>query len=124
MKAIMWLLLIAALLPFFAAISAKARGKGYNNDDPRAWLARQQGWRARANAAQANSFEALPFFFAAVMFALINEAPIGYLTNLMGAWIVVRLLFLGMYLSGLGSLRTLVWFVAFGLNIAILLAGV
>lgn len=41
MKTIMWLMLIAALLPFFATISAKAGGKGFDNADPR--LA--PGWR-------------------------------------------------------------------------------
>jgi uncharacterized MAPEG superfamily protein len=38
---------------------------GYDNSDPRGWLARQAGWKARADAAQANSFEALPFFIGA-----------------------------------------------------------
>ena len=44
--------LVAALLPMFCALLAKAgampRG---GNRDPRAWLAAQSGWRARANAA-------------------------------------------------------------------------
>ena len=33
----------------------------------REWLARQSGWRARANAAQANCFEAIPFYIGAVI---------------------------------------------------------
>ena len=124
MKTIMWLMLIATLLPFLATISAKAGGTGFDNADSRAWLARQQGWRARANAAQTNTFEALPFFFAAVLFALFTEASLSYVASLMGAWIVLRLLYLGMYLTGMGALRSLVWFAGLGVNIAILLAGV
>ena len=64
-----WCVLIAALLPIVCAGIAKsglmrtapAKG-GYDNNDPRAWLARQTDWRGRANAAQANTFEAVPFF--------------------------------------------------------------
>ena len=64
-----WCVLVAALLPIVCAGIAKwgtfgkpRRDGGFDNENPRAWLARQTDWRARANAAQANSFEALPFF--------------------------------------------------------------
>ena len=71
-----WCVLLACLLPIVAAGVAKwgtfsrsVREGGFDNEDPRAWLARQSGRRARANAAQANSFEALPLFIAAVLTA-------------------------------------------------------
>ena len=77
-----WCVLIAALLPLACSWLAKFQDMrkprsqgGYDNADPRAWLARQQGWKARANAAQANTFEALPFFFAAVIIAHQLGAP-------------------------------------------------
>jgi uncharacterized MAPEG superfamily protein len=117
---ITWLLLIAGLLPFVAAGCAKAGGKGFDNNEPRLWLGRQQGWRARANAAQANMFESLPFFFAAVLFALHRQADVAQLAGLMGAWIVARLVYLAVYISGHGTVRSLVWAVALGVNIAIL----
>ena len=41
---------------------------------PRRWLEQQQGFRARANAAQANGFEAFPFFAAAVIVAHLTQA--------------------------------------------------
>ena len=69
-----WCLLVAAILPIVCAGIAKygmfgksRRDGGYDNNNPRAWLAKQTDWRARANAAQANTFESLPFFFAAVI---------------------------------------------------------
>ena len=57
------------------AVRQAAKQGGYDNSDPRGWLARQTDWRARANAAQANSFEALPFFIGAVIIAHQLGAP-------------------------------------------------
>ncbi len=71
-----WCLLVAALLPLACAYIAKAPGmkhrpgqRGFDNHEPRAWLAQQTGYQARANAAQANSFECLPFFIGALLVA-------------------------------------------------------
>lgn len=62
-------MIVAALLPVLCAALAKSGGYGkrrrdggFDNHDPRSWLSRQTGWQARANAAQANGFEALPLF--------------------------------------------------------------
>lgn len=52
--------LIAGLLPIVCAGIAKWGVKNYDNHQPRSWLALQEGYRARANAAQENSFEAFP----------------------------------------------------------------
>src|SRR5690606_38621683 len=117
MNKIAWLLLIAAWLPFAAAAASKAGGKGYDNNDPRPWLARQEGWRARANSAQANLFEGLPFFYAAVLFALYSQADQGWLLSLMVAWVVLRVIYLGIYIAGYGALRTVVWAVALAVNV-------
>ncbi|BAO69627.1 MAPEG family protein [Bordetella bronchiseptica 980-2] len=116
-------LLAAALLPLVPAIAAKAGGRRYDNNDPRPWLAGQAGWRARANSAQANTFEALPFFFAAVLYALHSQAPAATLHVLMGAWLVARLVYVALYIGGRGNLRSLIWLAALLVNVAILLAG-
>ena len=122
--------LIAALLPIVCAAIAKwgqfnkpRREGGYDNGDPRAWLARQTAWRARANAAQANSFEALPFFIGAVLVALQLDAPTARLDTLALLWVLCRLVFIGAYVGKLSTLRSLVWALAFALNVAILLLG-
>ena len=60
-----WCVLIAAVIPLISIGIAKAGGERYNNRHPRVWLDKQQGYRARAAAAEANSFEAFPFFAAA-----------------------------------------------------------
>ena len=89
-----WCILVAALLPILCAGLSKAGsfGKsrhqgGYDNHNPRAWLQQQKGWRARANAAQANTHEALPFFMVAVVIAHQLQAPQGWLDLLAAAFI-------------------------------------
>ena len=79
---------------------------GYDNADPRAWLARQTDWRARANAAQANSFEALPFFIGAVIIAHQLGAHQARLDILAFMFVVLRLLYIMMYVSGMANLRS------------------
>ena len=68
--------LAAALMPIVCAGIAKGgtfskppSEGGYDNNAPREWLSRQAGWRQRANWAQSNCFEALPFFIGAVIIA-------------------------------------------------------
>jgi len=54
-------ILIAGFMPMICAVIAKWGAQGYDNHNPRAWMAHQEGFRARANAAQQNCFEAFPF---------------------------------------------------------------
>lgn len=125
-----WCVLIAALLPIVCAGLAKSgrfkvprREGGYDNVNPREWLARQTDWRARANAAQANSFEALPFFIGAVIIAHQLGAHQARLDILAFLFIVLRMLYIMMYVAGMGTARSVVWSLALASNIAILLIG-
>ena len=125
-----WCVLIAALLPIVCTGIAKwgtfrtprSQG-GYDNQDPRAWLARQTDWRARANAAQANSFEALPFFIGAVVIAHQLGAPQGLLDILAFLFVVLRLVYILLYVGGQASARSVVWTLALAVNVGILFAG-
>jgi uncharacterized MAPEG superfamily protein len=124
-----WAVLVAALLPIFCAGLAKwgmfskpRHAGGFDNHNPRAWLAGQQSWRARANAAQANSFEALPFFIGAVIIAHQLGAYQTRLDVLAFLFVVLRLLYILMYVADLASARTLAWVLALAVNIAILFA--
>ncbi|MGC8506790.1 MAG: MAPEG family protein [Thiomonas sp.] len=122
------LLLIASQLPIVAAGMAKAgtfrsTENRYDNNEPRLWLERQTDpRRRRANAAQANSFEALPFLFAAALFALFLKAPLPLVNGLLVAWLVLRAVYLWCYLNDKASLRSLVWSFALLINIALLFA--
>lgn len=123
MDRIAWLMLAAAMLPYVCAILAKAGGRGFDNNAPRPWLAGLQGWRARANAAQQNLFEGLPFYFAAVLFALLyRQADPQALAGWMLLWLAARVAFIGAYVAGRGLLRSLFWALALAVNIVILFA--
>ena len=125
-----WCVLAAALLPIVCAGIAKGgrfrmprSAGGYDNMDPRAWLAQQADWRARANAAQANSFEALPFFIGAVLIAHQLGANQGTVDLLAFVFVVLRVVYILLYVGGQASARSAVWALALLVNIAILFAG-
>ncbi len=124
-----WCVLVASLLPIVCAGLAKwgmfgtpRRLGGYDNNHPRQWLAKQTDWRARANAAQANSFEALPLFMGAVIIAHQLGASQLRLDVLAFLFIVLRLLYIMMYVADLATVRSIVWVLALVVNIAILFA--
>lgn len=126
----MWCLLLAALSPMLPAIIAKYAGfkqqpaqGGYDNHEPRAWLAKQTGYQARANAAQMNTHEALPFFFTAVVLAHYLQAPQGMLDLLCIVWLVLRSAYVMLYVADQASLRSTVWAAALAVNIWILFLG-
>ncbi len=125
-----WCVLVAALLPLACAWVAKYPGfgkprsqGGFDNAEPRAWLARQQGWSARANAAQANSFEALPFFIGAVIIAHQLGAPQTRLDILAVLFITLRIIYVLMYVAGLPRTRSAIWALALLVNVGIFLSG-
>ncbi len=125
-----WCILIAALLPLLSSYIAKwgqlgkpRREGGYDNADPRAWLARQGDWRARANAAQANRLEGLPFFIGAVLAALQLGAPQGRVDLLALLYVMLRLGYIVAYVGGMATMRSAVWALAFAVNVAILFQG-
>lgn len=101
--------LFMGLLPIVAAGIAKKGFDGYDNSMPRQWLAQQTGFRARANAAQANLFESLPLFFAAVIIASINNAPQARVDLLAIGFVLARIAFLVCYLANWPTTRTIVW---------------
>ncbi len=116
-----WCVLVACVLPYVAAWIAKAGSFGpRDNLHPREWAAKQNGWRARANSAQANSFEGLPFFIGAVVIAHQLGAAQARLDMLALAYVLLRVVYIALYIRGVGGARSAVWALAFLVNIAIL----
>ena len=125
-----WCVLVAAILPIVCAGIAKSgmfstsrRDGGYDNNNPRAWLAKQTEWRARANAAQANTFEALPFFFAAVIIAHQLQARQTVVDILAFVFVVLRVAYIMMYVADMANTRSAIWITALLVNVWILFTG-
>ena len=102
-------LLFIGLFPYVAAGIAKKGFEGYDNSMPRQWLAKQIGFRARANAAQANLFESLPLFFAAVIIASLSGAPQARLDLLAMGFVIARIAYLMCYIANWPTMRSIVW---------------
>lgn len=115
--------LLAGLLPYVATMIAKG-GYRFDNNNPRDWLAKQEGYRRRANAAQANGFEAFPLFAAGVIVAHLNHAPQARMDHLAMAFIAARVAYLGFYLADIAPARSVVWSVGLGCSIALFFQGV
>ena len=122
-------IIAACVLPIVCAGIAKSRGfgrrrsdGGYDNHAPRAWLAGLSGWQARANAAQANGFEALPLFIAGVLAAQQLQADQGRIDMLALSFITFRLIYIALYLADLASLRSLAWGAGFACSVALFFA--
>lgn len=125
-----WCVLVMAIMPIVCAGIAKygmftisPKKGGYDNNNPRVWLAKQTDWRARANAAQANTFEALPFFFAAVIIAHQLQARQTVLDILALMFVFLRAAYVLMYVADMAKTRSAIWFAALLINVWILFSG-
>jgi uncharacterized MAPEG superfamily protein len=125
-----WCVFVAAMLPFACAYIAKGPGfgkprkqGGFDNANPRAWLAKQTDWQARANAAQANTFEALPFFIGAVIIAHQLNASQGIVDILAIIFVTLRVMYIAMYVGDLPMVRSAIWGLALLVNAGIFFAG-
>ena len=119
----LWTLLLAALMPIVCAGIAKVGPGRYDNRNPRDWQAKQQGYRARAYAAQQNCWEALAVYVAALVAAFIGNVPLETLALIAGIFAASRIAYLACYLADLATLRSLVWLVGFGSCICLIVMG-
>ena len=104
----LWCLLAAGILPQLFGVYAKA-SKGFDNNNPREFIAHLEGKKARAAAAMANGYEGLPLFVAAVLTAHMLHATQSTVDLLALGYIASRVAFGFLYIAGLGTLRSLVW---------------
>lgn len=119
-------LLLACLLPIVCAGIAKSPGfgkrrrdGGFDNHNPRQWLAQLQGWQARAHAAQLNSFEALPLFIAGVLVAQRLQAPQTVVDGIALAFVFLRVGYIAAYITDRANLRSLLWVAALACSVAL-----
>lgn len=120
---IVYLIIIACLLPYIFTVVAKMAGgfKREDNQNPREFLAKTTGLAARANAVQQNSFESLPLFIAAVLMAEYMVIPQVVVMMFGIAYIVLRIIYGICYLANWATLRSIVWMLSLLCPICILL---
>lgn len=111
---IIYLILIACLMPYVFTIIAKIAGgfSAKDNQNPREFLAKKTGLAARANAVQQNSFESLPLFLAAILMAEYMVVRQDLIMMLGTAYIVLRMIYGMCYLLNLATLRSIIWFLS------------
>ncbi len=118
-----WCVLLAGFLPICFAALSKILGKRYNNRNPRQWQQNLEGSAQRAHAAQLNTFEAFPFFAAAVVIAHLAHANQARIDALAVAFIVLRVIYGVCYIADKPALRSLVWAGGFGCCVAMFFMG-
>jgi uncharacterized MAPEG superfamily protein len=111
-------ILIAALMPYIAAGYAKSHATNFDNGSPRD-PAMYTGAALRAYNAQLNCFEVFPFFAVAVILAEFRSSAHLYIDILAILFIVIRIVYLNLYITNKSNARTPVW--SLGLLITILL---
>lgn len=122
-----WCVLFAGVLPYACSYAAKlghdeAVGR-FDNREPRAWLARQTGRRARAHAAEANSFEAFPPFAVGVVVCVVQHVPVSTIDLLAMVFIAFRIAYVVAYLADRPSLRSLLWAGGFATTVGLFIAA-
>ncbi|MAT92112.1 MAG: hypothetical protein CME59_05890 [Halioglobus sp.] len=119
MNAVIIALFILCILPLACAwTSGFYRHKqlgSVDNKEPRAQAAQLSGAGARAVAAQANSWEALGLFSAAVLAVFISGVPLDTIANLALAYSVLRIVYIPLYVGNLDAPRSLVFLAGFGI---------
>ena len=116
-----WCILIAAVMPFVWVGVAKSGAPGYNNKDPRGWVAKQDAFRVRnAYNAHLNAFEAFPTFAAAVLMAQFAGVDPGHANLLAMAFIGFRILHGVFYIAAKAAIRSLVWMGGLACTVALM----
>jgi uncharacterized MAPEG superfamily protein len=109
-----WCIFIAAILPYIWITVGKS-AKGYDNRDPRGWVAKQAQPRVqRSNAAHLNAFEAFAPFAAGVLMAQAAGVDAERITMLAVSFIIARILHGAFYIADKHVLRSLSWFAGIG----------
>lgn len=103
-----WCILVVAILPILSAFPAKLT-REFDNSNPRDPSFWQHGFRARAWAAQANGYEAFPFFAVAVFVAMSQGADPYWIERLSVLFVMLRLIYVFCYWTDRSTPRSLAW---------------
>jgi len=117
-----WCVLAAVMLYLLTLAPFKAAGhRDFDNQNPRDPEFYRPELRSRALGAHQNGIETFPFFAIAVLLAEFRASPQIWVNGFAVAFIVLRVVFVLVYLKGWGWTRTIVWNLGFLVNLAIFL---
>ena len=121
MNTVIGSLLILCILPLSCAwIAGYHRQKqlgSIDNKEPRIQALQLTGAGARAMAAQANSWEALAVFSAAILAVFISGVALQSVATWSMAFVALRIVYIPMYIGNQDKLRSLVFIAGFGICI-------
>ncbi|WP_299476446.1 MAPEG family protein [uncultured Roseibium sp.] len=112
MPTALWCILAAAILPVLSVVPAKL-SREFDNARPRDPDYWKDGFRARAQAAQANGFEAFPFFAVSVFVAMSQGASQYWIDQLAVLFVLLRVIYIFCYWTDRSNPRSLAWTASF-----------
>jgi uncharacterized MAPEG superfamily protein len=115
-----WCVLGALLLYLLTIASIKwLRHRRFDNAKPRDPAFYEDAIARRALGAHQNGIEAFPFFAFAVLLAEFRGSPQRLIDELAVLFLIVRIAYVLTYLGNRPTLRSILWSVAFAINLAI-----
>ncbi len=119
MNTVIGSLLILCILPLSCAwIAGYHRQKqlgSVDNKEPRIQSLKLTGAGARAVAAQANSWEALAMFSAAILAVFISGIALQGIATLAMVFVALRIVYIPLYIGNQDKLRSLAFIAGFGI---------
>lgn len=119
-----WCLFLAAILHTLTkmplSIAQNEMPEGYDNNCPRRQQASLSDRGLRALGAHLNQQEAFPLFATGVIVAAIADVNQATADTLAITWIVLRLIYWGLYLTDRSTLRSLAWVASYTICLALI----
>ena len=82
---------------------------GLDNNNPRDQQQKLEGFGKRAQGAHLNMIEAFPIFAASMLAAMFGRTDLNVIVGLGSAFIVLRVIYIALYLGDNASARSAVW---------------
>lgn len=115
-----WCVFGALLLYILTIVSIKwTRFGRFDNARPRDPAFYDDALAERALGAHQNGIETFPFFAFAVLLAEFRDAPQRLVDELAVLFLIVRIAYVFTYLGNRPTLRSILWSIGFGINVAI-----
>jgi uncharacterized MAPEG superfamily protein len=104
----------------FVAYGQSKQPEGYDNAHPRTQQSKLTGFAARAQGAHQNAIEAFAPFAAGVLACKVSGVDADEVALLSIAFVVLRAIYVVLYLKNLPTARSAVWFLAFLVSVTLL----